>query len=108
MTLVAMLTVPDTVAPLVGAVIVTAGAATPTWTMLATDGTPEPLSMNIIYSPGGADIRVRRCGYRQLIGTFGEGCTNNALVEIEVVSNRAQCNKINIGNVGGIESVDRK
>lgn len=52
-TLVAMLTVPDTVATFARAVIDTVGVATPTWMMLATDGTPEPLSINIIYSPGG-------------------------------------------------------
>jgi hypothetical protein len=52
-TLVVMLTVPETVAASAGAVIVTAGVATPIWTMLATDGTPDPLSMNIIYLPGG-------------------------------------------------------
>lgn len=50
---VVILTVPETVAALAGAVIVTASDATPTCTMLATEGTPEPLSMNIIYSPGG-------------------------------------------------------
>jgi hypothetical protein len=52
-TFVVILTVPETVAALAGAVIDTAGVATPTWTMLATDGTPDPLSINIIYSPGG-------------------------------------------------------
>jgi hypothetical protein len=52
-TWVTMLTVPETLAPFAGAVIFTADVDPPTCTMLATDGTPALLSMNIIYLPGG-------------------------------------------------------